>query len=588
MATNTRILIIDDDPLMSLLVAKTIESLGMTATTVTSGEAGINLYKEQGADAILLDVVMPNGMNGFETCRALRELPESRCLPIMMMTVKDDMESLRNSYTAGATDFIAKPLNFPLLGYRLQYMLRSSDTTKQLFESERRLHRIAYFDNLTGLPNRQFFREHLQMTIALAERLNLKLGLMYLDMDGLKRINDSLGHHVGDQFLKEIGDRLRHSLRITDAIAWSGKTDGGSAIARLGGDEFTILLSPITRNEDAALVAERIRQILSKPYIFDNHEVYASVSIGISTYPDDSTTAEGLLQNADLAMYHTKRTGGDGFRYFSKTMTEIANRRLTMETYLRKALEREEMELHYQPQFAVRSGDCIGVEALLRWHSQELGQMPPSEFITLAEKSGLILSIGEWVLKTAAKQAKTWLDKGLPVARISVNVSTLQFIKKDFPAIVQAILHEVGLPPERLDLELTESALEADEVDILDMLVSLKQMGVSLSIDDFGTGYSSLSRLKKFPISTLKIDKNFIQDIETDSANAAIVAAVIAMGKGLDMKTIAEGVETVRQLNFLKTLGCDQVQGFLLAKPMTSDQVEKFFSTSVRLNFNSQ
>lgn len=586
MATNIRILIIDDDPLMSFLVAKTIESLGMTAITVTSGEAGVNLYKEQGADAVLLDVVMPNGMNGFETCRALRELPESRYLPIMMMTVKDDLESLKKSFTAGATDFIAKPINFPLLGYRLQYMMRSCDTTKQLFESERRLHRIAYFDSLTDLPNRQFFREHLHMTIALAERLKLKLGLLYLDMDGLKRINDSLGHHVGDLFLKEIGERLRISLRITDAIAWNGKTEDGSSIARLGGDEFTILLSPITRNEDAALVAERIRLMLSRPYVFDNHELYASVSIGISTYPDDSLTAEGLLQNADLAMYHAKRTGGDGYRYFSKNMTDTANRRLTMETYLRKALEREEMELYYQPQFSIPDGQCIGVEALLRWHSQELGSMPPIEFITLAEESGLILSLGEWVLKTATKQAKTWLDKGLEVSRISVNVSSLQFIKKDFPAIVEALLHEAGLPPEKLDLELTESALAADEVDILNMLVSLKQMGVSLSIDDFGTGYSSLSRLKNFPISTLKIDKNFIQDIETDSANAAIVAAVIAMCKGLDMKTIAEGVETVRQLDYLKTLGCDQVQGFLLAKPMTSGQVEKFLSKSARLNFN--
>ncbi len=586
MATNTRILIIDDDPFMSLLVAKTIESLGMSATTVTSGEEGISFYKEHGADAVLLDVVMPNGMNGFETCRALRELPESRCLPIMMMTVKDDMESLKNSYTAGATDFIAKPINFPLLGYRLQYMLRSSDTTKQLFESERRLHRIAYFDSLTGLPNRQFFREHLQMTIALAERLKLKLGLMYLDMDGLKRINDSLGHHVGDQFLKEIGERLKNSLRITDAIAWHGKTDEGSSIARLGGDEFSILLSPITRNEDAALVAERIRLILSEPYIFDNHELYASVSIGISTYPDDSNTAEGLLQNADLAMYHAKRTGGDGFRYFSKTMTDTANRRLTMETYLRKALEREEMELHYQPQFSIVTGECIGVEALLRWDCQELGRMSPIEFITLAEESGLILSLGEWVLKTATKQTKTWLDKGLAVPRISVNVSSLQFIKKDFPAIVQAILQEAGLPPEILDLELTESALEADEVDISKMLLTLKEMGISLSIDDFGTGYSSLSRLKNFPISTLKIDKNFIQDIETDSANAAIVSAVIAMGRGLDMKTIAEGVETVRQLNYLKSIGCDQVQGFLLAKPMTSADLERFLTTSARLNLD--
>lgn len=586
MTANIRVLIIDDDPLMSLLVAKTIENLGMAATTVHSGEAGIDLFKEQGADAILLDVVMPNGINGFETCRTLRQLPESRYLPIMMMTVKDDMESLKNSYDAGATDFIAKPINFPLLGYRLQYMLRSSDTTKQLFESERRLHRIAYFDSLTGLPNRQFFREHLQMTIALAERLKLKLGLMYLDMDGLKRINDSLGHHVGDQFLKEIGLRLRNSLRITDAIAWNGMNDDGSSIARLGGDEFTILLSPITRNEDAALVAERIQLLLSNSYIVDNHELYSSVSIGISIYPDDSLTAEGLLQNADLAMYHAKRSGGDGFRYFSKTMTEAANRRLTLETYLRKAIEREEMELYYQPQFSIHDGYCVGVEALLRWHSQELGSMLPTEFITVAEKSGLILNIGEWVLKKALNQTKSWLDKGLAITRISVNVSTLQFIKKDFPAMVQTILHETGLPPDMLDLELTESALESDEIDISNMLVSLRQMGVSLSIDDFGTGYSSLSRLKNFPISNLKIDKNFIKDIETDSANAAIVTGVIAIGKGLGMKTIAEGVETDRQLNYLKAIGCDQVQGFLLAKPMTSDELEKFLSASIGFNFN--
>ncbi len=584
MKNQYQIIVIDDDPLIRLVVAMALKAAGLSTVEAESGEEGLCSFKKAGADAILLDVMMPNGMDGFATCKELRKLPGGLHIPVLMMTGLEDLDSINHAFEAGATDFITKPINIPLLGHRVRYMLRASQTTQRLVESERRLHRMAYFDSLTELPNRQFFKEHLQHMIALSERQKLRQGVLFLDLDGFKRINDTLGHHLGDLVLQETGERLRRSIRASDTLVRAGTDEDGLSIARLGGDEFTVLLSAIERNEDAATVAERIRVNLSQPFNFGDNELYTTTSIGIAIYPDDGNTAEDLLKNADLAMYYAKRAGGNMYQYFTSKMSEAALRRLTLENHLRKAIELEEMELHYQPQLDVATGKFCGLEALIRWNCQELGQLSPAEFIPLAEETGLIVGIGEWVLREACQKAKQWRDQGIPLRRMAVNVSAIQFLHKGFSSLVTTILAETGLEPEVLELELTESVLINEEDIVLNVLKSLKNIGVKLAIDDFGTGYSSLSRLKNFPIDRLKIDQGFVRNIEQDSDNAAIVVAVIAMAEGMDMKVIAEGVETDGQLAFLRNKRCNEVQGYFLSKPLPNSKVEEFLLK--RLNRN--
>ncbi len=576
MSQQSTVIIIDDDPLIRLVVSKTLQAAGLITIEATSGEQGLQLFKEKKADAILLDVMMPSGMDGYATCTELRNLPEGRHVPILMMTGLEDLESINRAYEVGATDFITKPINIPLLSHRVRYMLKGSYTTQQLLQSEQRLHHMAYFDDLTELPNRHFFQENLQQMIALAQRKKLKLGVLFLDLDGFKRINDTLGHHLGDLVLQATSERLRKSIRISDSFVQTGVGQNSISLARLGGDEFTALLSLIERNEDAAIVAERIRINLAQPLTFGEHELTTTTSIGIAIYPDDGGTAEDLLKNADLAMYYAKRSGGNMYCYFSNYMMEMALRKLMMENHLRKAIERNEFDLHYQPQLDIDKGSFNGLEVLLRWNNKELGSISPVEFIPLAEETGLIIHIGEWVLRKACSQAYEWRTHGIHLNRIAVNVSAVQLLHRGFPALVGTILAETGLNPSVLELELTESALINDVDLVIETLEQLKEVGVQLAIDDFGTGYSSLSRLMNFPIDRLKIDQAFVRNLEQNSDNGAIAAAIIAMAGSMNMKVTAEGVETNVQLDFLKNKCCNEVQGYFLSKPLSVDQVEEF------------
>ncbi len=577
MQNPPHILIIDDDPVIRLLISETLQSAGFQTTGAANGEEGLELFRLHGADAILLDLMLPKGIDGFNICATLRELPESQHVPVLMMTGLEDMDSINQAFKAGATDFITKPINTTLLGYRVRYMLRASQATKRLLESERRLHRLAYFDNLTELPNRQFFRERLEIMIALAHRKKLKMAVLFLDLDGFKRINDSLGHHLGDLILQAAGERLQHTLRASDILTRPILPEEEISLARLGGDEFTVLLSSIKRPEDAANVAERIRISLAEPYSLDSQELYITTSIGIAIFPDNGDSAEELLKNADMAMYYSKRANGNTYRYFSSKMTEVATRRLTLDNNLRKAIERGQLSLHYQPQLDLKTGHFYGVETLLRWEHPMLGQISPTEFIPLAEGNGLIISIGEWVLRNACFHAKHWRNQGITIRRLAVNVSTLQILQRDFISLVTGILVEAGLEPQVLELELTESDLITDEENILAKLHSLKQLGIRLAIHDFGTEYSSLSRLSDFPIDCLKVDRIFVRDIETNTAKAVIVGAVISIAEGMGFKVIAEGVETEGQLEFLKNKQCDEVQGYLTSEPLPPEEIEKFF-----------
>jgi len=425
------------------------------------------------------------------------------------------------------------------------------------------LYRLAHYDVLTGLPNRLLFFDRLQQALSQASRHGTLLGVMLLDLDRFKAINDSFGHTAGDALLQSVSRRISACIR------------DGDTVARLGGDEFTLLLQDIRQAHHAALVAQKIIEALQQPFLFNGYEVVVNTSIGIALYPH-CQDAETLIKHADTAMYKAKEEGGNGYRFYTDEMSNADMRRLSLEAQLRKAIERDELVLHYQPQAEIVSGRLLGAEALLRWQHPEHGLIPPGEFIPLAEETGLIVPIGEWVLHAACAQNRAWQHAGLAPLRVAVNVSWRQFQRLDLLETIYKILEDTGLDSRYLEIELTEGVLMQDTVAALQTLHTLNAMGVLISIDDFGTGYSSLSYLKRFPIDMLKIDRSFVQDITTDPDDTAIVQAVIAMSHSLGIKVIAEGVETREQLDFLRRHQCDAVQGYCLSRPLPAEAFAQF------------
>lgn len=442
-------------------------------------------------------------------------------------------------------------------------------------KAEQQIIYLAYHDTLTGLLNRHSFKERLEEASLHAQRYERLAAVLFLDLDRFKRINDTLGHNIGDLLLQGMADRLVNCLRKTDRTARTDREPPPPAVARLGGDEFTILLTDLTQIQDAAHVARRILKIVAEPFNLMGHEVFITASIGITMYPIDGNDVDTLLKNADTAMYHAKDQGRNNFQFYSHTMNATAFDCLALENGLRKALDREEFILYYQPQLDIRTGKIVAVEALIRWQSPDLGLVPPPDFISLAEETGLIQPIGDWVLSTACLQNKAWQDAGFGPLRVTVNLSSHQFRQRDLLATVTRALKDSGLPPALLELELTESAIMQNVETTNFMLAELKAMGLRLAIDDFGTGYSSLSYLKRFPLDVLKVDRSFVHDITTDPDDAAITAAIIAMAHSLNLKVIAEGVETEEQLAFLKAQGCDEIQGFLFSRPLPVEDLTK-------------
>ena len=425
-------------------------------------------------------------------------------------------------------------------------------------QAETRLAYMANYDSVTGLPNRHLLRERLDRAIKHEARSHRHLAIMFLDLDNFKSINDTLGHDVGDRVLQVVANRLLACLRESDTVA------------RIGGDEFTVLVEDMTTMESIAALAQQIIDSLSLPFPLDGREMFCTVSVGIAIYPDDSESLDGLMKSADSAMYRAKEQGRNTYRFFTEDMHRRAYERLLLENRLRGALKRGEFQLHYQPQIDVASGATVGIEALLRWNDEERGLVPPVEFIGVLEDTGMIVEVGHWVLEEACAFNQSLREIGLPPIRVAVNISPRQFRQKGLVESIRQILSNTGLGAEYLDLEITESVL-VDAVDAPDVLERLSGMGVRLSIDDFGTGYSSLSYLKRFPIDTLKIDRSFVRDIMTDSDDAAITVAIIALSRSLRLKVLAEGVETAEQLASLRHHGCDEIQGFLYARPMSGD-----------------
>jgi diguanylate cyclase (GGDEF)-like protein len=415
---------------------------------------------------------------------------------------------------------------------------------------EEKLTYLAQNDTLTGLPNRALLLDRLGQAIARAMRHGTPVGVMLIDLDRFKEINDSLGHSAGDLVLKEVALRIRGALRDSDTIA------------RLGGDEFCVVLEDFEGRDKVAITAAKLRQALEEPVVTEGREMLAAASIGLAVYPEDGQSIEDLIKHADIAMYDAKRDGGNAYRFYDRELHAQPADRVGLGTALRRAAERHELVVHYQPQLSIDSGRPIGVEALLRWRHPELGMLSPGQFIHLAEETGAIVSIGEWVLKTACAEARAWQQAGLPHLNLAVNLSARQFRDSQLAGKVAATLAATGLSPQFLELEITESVIMGDTGHTINALTQLTDLGVRVSIDDFGTGYSSLAYLKRFPVHKLKIDRSFVRDVQTDRDDAAIVQAIITLAKTLDLGVLAEGVESAEQLAFLENLGCDQYQGF--------------------------
>jgi len=515
-----------------------------------------------------LDMRMPPGPDGVWAAARIRELDPA--IEIVVCTAYSDVDPR----DIGAMVPPEEKLSYLQKPFHPHEIRQMTISLASKWRSEHRIVKLAYFDALTGLPNREQLRSRLNSALAAAKQQQRMLAVLYLDLDNFKRVNDTLGHAVGDELLCLVAARLRSSLRSDDTVD-ELPIARSSHIARLGGDEFIVILPNIRSADDAAAVAARLISELQEPMRLAQHTLVVTPSIGVSMFPGDGVEADTLLRNADLAMYFAKRKGPGMSAFFDASMNDAALHRFTLEAKLRGALERGEFTLHYQPQFDVRTGGVSGMEALLRWTNDELGVVPPVEFIPVAEETGLILGIGEWVLRNACRQAKSWADEGLPVARMAVNVSGQQFVLKDFPQTVAAIIKETGIEASMLELEITESVVMKDEAWAEQALAQLKEQGVMLAIDDFGTGYSSFGRLRHFAVDRLKIDRSFMTSLIDCSDDRAIAAAIIAMSRSLRINVTAEGVESFPQLLFLQEHECQEAQGFLFSRALPAADAHK-------------
>jgi predicted signal transduction protein with EAL and GGDEF domain len=575
------VLIVDDDPGARLLLGTALEMAGFQVTSADSGTAALASFRAQPVDCIILDVVMP-GMNGFDTCKALRAMTNCHHVPILMQTSLEDMDSVNRAYTAGATDFSSKGINPMLLAQRVKFLVRTKRTQDQLVASEARVRYLAYYDPLTALPNRQRLKQLLVDQVEWATPRQSGVATLMLDIDNFSRINDTQGPAAGDTVLKEVASRLQHCLRDCDrsqfdAVAAASAVVIKDCVARTGGDEFGLVLPGVSTAEAADSVARRVQLALARPLIIGEQEYPLSAAIGISIFPLDAADAENLINNADAAMHHAKKAHVGGLEFFKKSISARAAKRMSLESQLRKAVERQEFVLHYQPRLSLETLQVEAVEALLRWPHPQRGLVPPDEFIPIAEQSGLIVEIGDWVLREACSQAKRWHDLDSSSWQVAVNVSGVQFRDGSLVRRVEDAIASAGIHPGMIELEFTEGALIEYSSAVSKAVTSLKELGVATALDDFGTGYSSMSYLRHFPVDTLKIDRVFVRDIASRNAgNAPLVDAIIAMAKSLGLATVAEGVETDAQWQYLRDRDADQVQGYLFCKPLSIIELERW------------
>ncbi len=696
---RSKVLVVDDEEVMRMVARESLEQAGFEVVEAESGIDAIDSLAKTRPDIVLLDVQMPY-MDGFATCRELRASPLAKHTPILMMTGRDDVESVKRSYQVGATDFVSKPVNWLILAHRIEYMLKANRAAEELRKSRERLanaqriaklgywewnieqdqltcsgemHRIlgerpgsltgtladltsrvhpedrsfvaeyfkdllgsgepqdieyrlissdgverhveqqtevadqeggralivtatvrdvterknaeekirflAYYDGLSGLPNRRSFLKRLSLSTTDHSETDHSGAVLFLSLDRFGRVNDTFGHSAGDKLLRLVAKRLLRTLRSSGTSGREGAPRMGDFVARFGGDEFTILISDLKTAQDAGTAATRVLEMFERPFLLEEQEVFLGASLGVAVFPGDSDDAEDLVGMADSAMRHAKDSQGTTYRFYDESMNASARERMKLESDLNMALENGELELFYQPQVELISGQIVGVEALLRWNHPELGLLGPDEFLDIAEETNLIFPIGEWVLKTAFAQAKQWQTESFPPLRMAVNLSSRQLLQPDLMERMSAILQETGMDPGLLDLELTEGALMQGFEEATESMWRLKSLGVHLSVDDFGTGYSSLSRLARFPLDSLKIDRSFLKGVPGETDMEGIVSAIIAMAGSLGLDVIAEGVEEEAQVNFLLSHGCTRCQGYLFSRPQRAAQIRAMLET---------
>ncbi|GHD13678.1 hypothetical protein GCM10007052_16350 [Halioglobus japonicus] len=576
---RAKILVCDDDFNVRLLTRQCLEAEDMVVVEAADGTEALDVFARERPDLVFLDVEMP-GMTGLEVCQRIRQMPQGESIPIMIVTGSDDRESIDQGFQAGATQYKTKPVNWSLLGRDVQYMLRASDAFNALKRQEDRLRYLAYYDPLTSLPNRRSFNEQLNRILKRCRRHDTGAALLFIDLDHFKRINDSIGHSRGDRLLVEIAKRLTVELREDDAINYYTENSANdeheytsnTEIARLGGDEFTVVLSDVKDSAHIEKVAKRILNTLSEPIALQSHNPVVTPSIGIAVFPQDGQDPDALIRNADTAMYVAKAAGRACFRFYDEEMNARAVEQLKMEEELRYAMSSNQLELRYQPQIDTATGTVVSMEALVRWKHPDRGMISPLEFIPVAERTGQIIELGDWVLGEINRHCRYWDSLGLPPFRVCVNISPIQFNQDDLPKRMRAFLESAHIPANRLEVELTESAIMNDAPANIKKLSELKELGLEVAVDDFGTGYSSLSYLKRFPIDTLKIDQSFVADLDTTDG-AAIVDAIIALSNTLNLRVIAEGIEQKDQLDYLVAKGCHLLQGYYFARPLYPEDV---------------
>jgi diguanylate cyclase len=556
------VMMVDDDPIMLEIVQTFLEEAGYSNFVTTSDPtAAIPLAREHRPDVILLDLMMPR-ITGFDILQVVRDDEALRYTPVIILTAESDAPAKLKALELGATDFLLKPVDASELKLRLRNVLA--------FKAYQ--DRLADFDALTGLPNRNKFRSELEEALSVNQDASRACALMQIDLDRFKQINDTLGHRAGDKLLCLVSAMLQRLFGdIAADMRKSRDPNARVPLSRIAGNSFVALLPGLHNLEKVDLatsVARRVLNAFAEPFHVDAQDLFVTCSIGIAIAPGDGHDAETLLKHAEMAMYRAKQRGRKQHVFFSGEMNAHALERLTLENQLRRAVEREEFVLYYQPKVDVLARRITGVEALVRWKHPEMGIVPPNKFIPLAEENGLIVEIGQFVLRTACNQIKAWAAAGVPPIGVSVNVSSAQFRQGRVWHAVRGALAHSNLPPQSLTLELTESLLIDHQSETIEMLYELKDMGVKLSVDDFGTGYSSLTYLSRFPLDELKIDRSFLKGLPEERESIAIVSAIIALARALGMKVVAEGVETPEQLAFLHSRRCSEFQGYLCSRPV--------------------